>query len=151
MYTWVYNVRNISADEVNRNMRILASRDGEIVPIEGTNQLIITDWMFNLNRIADILKEVDKKPDVSATKLIEQSRALNEKKRIPRVLAKAGKGQRKDEKLSGTHNQIRHRDFLGGTPPHVSPAGMRVFGITTELGREFCPRSNFSAAHNGCA
>jgi type II secretory pathway component GspD/PulD (secretin) len=59
MYTWMPTLKYVSADDVNRQLRILTSKDGELVPVQHNNSLIISDWSSNLYRIAAILKEVD--------------------------------------------------------------------------------------------
>jgi general secretion pathway protein D len=59
MFTWVVTLKYVSADDVNRQLRILTSKDGELVPYLHTNQLVISDWVSNLYRIQNILKELD--------------------------------------------------------------------------------------------
>lgn len=59
MVTLVINLKNVSADEVNKQLRIMTSRDGELVPYTPNNQLLISDWTPNLRRIADIVKQID--------------------------------------------------------------------------------------------
>jgi general secretion pathway protein D len=59
MFTWVINLKNATADDVNKELRILTSRDGELVALQRTNQLIVTDWVSNLYRVAKIIKAVD--------------------------------------------------------------------------------------------
>lgn len=76
MYTWIYNVKNVPALQINRDLRIFPSKDGEMSVNPATNQLIITDWVSNLNRIADILAEVDKKPTGEAAKFAEASKKM---------------------------------------------------------------------------
>ncbi|MES2856117.1 MAG: hypothetical protein V4692_09650 [Bdellovibrionota bacterium] len=58
MATLVVRVKHTTADEINKRLRILPSRDGEMTAY-APNQLIITDWTSNLHRIAAIIKEVD--------------------------------------------------------------------------------------------
>jgi general secretion pathway protein D len=60
MHTWIINLKHISADEVNRQLRILTSRDGELVPFMPRNQLIITDWVSNLHRIGAMMAQIDR-------------------------------------------------------------------------------------------
>lgn len=60
MHTWIINLKHANADQVNRQLRILSSRDGELVPYTATNQIIVTDWVSNLHRIASIIKELDR-------------------------------------------------------------------------------------------
>jgi general secretion pathway protein D len=71
MYTWIYNAKYVSADSLNRELRILTSVNGEMVPSLKTNQLIFTDWTSNLSRIAAILKEVDVKTRPDVAKIVE--------------------------------------------------------------------------------
>src|SRR5262249_42895705 len=44
MATWVINLKRASAEEVNKQLRILTSKDGELVPYTANNQLLISDW-----------------------------------------------------------------------------------------------------------
>lgn len=81
MYTWIYNVKNMPAEFINRDLRILPSRDGEVNVSTSTNQLIFTDWTSNLNRIAALMKEIDKPVDPSTAKLIETSKKDLESRR----------------------------------------------------------------------
>jgi general secretion pathway protein D len=59
MVTWVINLKYVKADEVNKQLRILTSRDGELVPFTDRNQLIVTDWSSNLHRIGQIVSKTD--------------------------------------------------------------------------------------------
>ena len=68
MFTWVYTFKNIKADEVNKEIRILPSKDGEMNVFIKNNQIIFTDWSSNLNRISLILKEIDVKTSSSVLK-----------------------------------------------------------------------------------
>lgn len=60
MFTWVINLKYVSADQVNRELRILTSADGELVPFQSRNQLLVTDWVSNLHRISAIIAQIDK-------------------------------------------------------------------------------------------
>lgn len=59
MITRIVKLKYISADEVNKNLRILASKDGEIVPYPPTNSLIISDYGSNIDRIMKIINQLD--------------------------------------------------------------------------------------------
>ncbi len=78
MYIWIYTPQNISAGSITKDLRILTSKDGELSVNENTNQLIICDWVSNIIRISEILKEVDKKVDPSIAKIIENSKKERE-------------------------------------------------------------------------
>lgn len=70
MHTWVVNLKNIAASDVLREVRMLTSSFGEMSTHEKNNQLIITDWTTNLNRIAEILKQIDKPADPAVAKIV---------------------------------------------------------------------------------
>jgi general secretion pathway protein D len=59
MVTYVIDLKNVSADDVNKQLRILTSKDGELVPYTHTNQIFVTDWTPNLHRIAKMMTFVD--------------------------------------------------------------------------------------------
>ncbi len=60
LITRIVHLKHTSAEEVNRRLKILQSRDGEIVAYEPTNTLIITDFGSNVERIMKIIKEIDR-------------------------------------------------------------------------------------------
>lgn len=79
MVTYIYSAKNIPVTVLNSNLRILSSKDGEMT-IEGkTNRMIFTDWSSNIQRIATILKEVDKPADPNATKFSKENFEESEK------------------------------------------------------------------------
>ena len=78
MYTWVYQPKNTTADRLNRDLRILSSKDGEMSVNSSTNQLILTDWVSNLNRINELLKQIDRPNDPATSKLVEEARKVQE-------------------------------------------------------------------------
>lgn len=81
MYSWVYKPKHTSALALFTDLRILASKDGEIQVVEPTNQVIITDWSSNLNRIAELLKEVDKPVDAATAKIVDTARKDRDSRR----------------------------------------------------------------------
>lgn len=74
MVTYIVTLKYISAEEVNRNLRILPSRDGELSILPHNNQIIMTDWSSNLQRIAALIKELDRPADGNSAKVIAQAR-----------------------------------------------------------------------------
>jgi type II secretory pathway component GspD/PulD (secretin) len=81
MYTWIYQFKNISAESVMGDVRVLSSKDGEYTVTKKTNQLIITDWTSSLNRVSDLLKEIDRAVDPAVAKIIEASKKERDPKR----------------------------------------------------------------------
>ena len=59
MITRIIKLKYISADEVNKQLRILTSKDGELVPYTPTNSLIVSDYGANMDRIEQILEQLD--------------------------------------------------------------------------------------------
>lgn len=59
LITRIIRLKYISADEVNKNLRILNSKDGEMVPYPPTNSLIITDFGSNIDRVMKIISQLD--------------------------------------------------------------------------------------------
>jgi type II secretory pathway component GspD/PulD (secretin) len=104
MYTWIYNVKNVPATSIFNNLRILTSKDGEIAVNVNTNQIVFTDWASNLNRVSDILKEIDKKIDPSTAKLVEISKKEYEALRKERLAQKNERVIRREEKIEKTVN-----------------------------------------------
>lgn len=61
MYTWVYTLKNISPKTAMEDLRFMASKDGEMSMRSDAKQIIFTDWTSNLNRIAELMNQLDKK------------------------------------------------------------------------------------------
>lgn len=78
MVTWIVTLKNATASELHSNVRTLSSRDGEINTYQRLNQLYITDWASNLNRIAALVAELDKRQDPTAPKYIPKQNSQND-------------------------------------------------------------------------
>ncbi|MCB0407362.1 MAG: type II secretion system secretin GspD, partial [Bdellovibrionales bacterium] len=59
MITRIIKLKYISADEVNKNLRILPSKDGEMVTYPPTNSIIISDYGANVERVMKIINQLD--------------------------------------------------------------------------------------------
>jgi type II secretory pathway component GspD/PulD (secretin) len=66
MFSWVVTLKNIPTSVIRKNLRSLSSKDGEHNVIESNNQIIFVDWISNLYRIRELIKQIDipKNPDV---------------------------------------------------------------------------------------
>lgn len=66
MFSWVVTLKNIPTSVISKNLRTLSSKDGEYNIIESNNQIIFVDWISNLYRIRELIKQIDipKNPDV---------------------------------------------------------------------------------------
>ena len=57
--TRIIKLNYISAEEVDKQLRFLPSKDGEMRPYAPTNSIIITDYGSNIARVTKILNELD--------------------------------------------------------------------------------------------
>lgn len=74
MFTWVYTAKNLPVKMLAREARTFTSSYGEYAINESANQIIITDFTSTLNRLADLLKEMDVKPSAETAKLVAQAK-----------------------------------------------------------------------------
>ncbi len=93
MATWIYTVKNMTAHDLMHLNRLLTSMYGEMAVANGTNQLIITDFTSSLNKVSEMLKQIDRKADPSVQKLASTSKEQSEKDRAE------NKKNRKNEAL----------------------------------------------------
>lgn len=59
MITRIIHLKHISASQVNRDLRILPSKDGEMNIYEPTNSIIISDYGTNIDRVMRIISQLD--------------------------------------------------------------------------------------------
>lgn len=59
MITRIIHLKHISAEAVNRDLRMLVSKDGELNFYNQTNSLIISDFGSNIDRVMKIIAQLD--------------------------------------------------------------------------------------------
>lgn len=59
MITRIIHLKHISADQLNKDLRILPSKDGEMNAYPQTNSIIISDWGTNIDRVMKIINQLD--------------------------------------------------------------------------------------------
>ncbi len=59
MITRIIHLKHISAEQVNRDLRMLASKDGEMNIYTQTNSLILSDWGTTIDRVMKIINQLD--------------------------------------------------------------------------------------------
>lgn len=59
MITRIIHLKHISAEQVNRDLRILPSKDGEMSVYTPTNSIILSDYGSNIDRVMKIIGELD--------------------------------------------------------------------------------------------
>lgn len=86
MVTWVVTLKNTPANNINRDLRILTSKDGELSVNSSKNQLIFTDWTSNLHRIGEMLKQIDVPADPQLAKFVnENNKTFDQKAEVSRI------------------------------------------------------------------
>ncbi len=74
MVTWIVNLKYVSAMSVQNELRMLSSSYGEISALSGTNQIFVSDWTGNIQRISEMIKKFDVPADPLLKKIVEQGR-----------------------------------------------------------------------------
>lgn len=59
MITRIIHLKYISAEQVNRDLRILPSKDGEMSVYPATNSIILSDYGANIDRVMKIINQLD--------------------------------------------------------------------------------------------
>jgi general secretion pathway protein D len=59
MITRIIHLKHIQAEQVNRDLRILSSKDGEMSVYTATNSLILSDYGSNIDRVMKIINQLD--------------------------------------------------------------------------------------------
>lgn len=59
LITRIIKLKYINAEEVHKQLRLLTSKDGDATPYSPTNSLIITDFGSNIERIMNIINQLD--------------------------------------------------------------------------------------------
>jgi type II secretory pathway component GspD/PulD (secretin) len=83
--TLIVNLKHISAEEANKRLRVLPSKDGEMTPYEPTNSLLITDYISNVNRIAELLKQMDQPISPAVAQIVKDTQKRYEKRAMSRA------------------------------------------------------------------
>lgn len=68
MVTMMFKMKYISAGDVTKELRILASANGELVPHYHSNQILVSDYVSNLYRIDALLKQLDQPAGTKTSK-----------------------------------------------------------------------------------
>lgn len=75
MATWIVNLKHVDVWSIRSQIgRLLSSSYGEIEAVENTNQLIITDFTSSINRIAEMIKNIDQAPEAGVMKIVEKAK-----------------------------------------------------------------------------
>jgi general secretion pathway protein D len=72
LFSWVVTLKNIPISVVSKDLRILLSKDGEMSTLKDNNQIIFVDWLSNLYRVRELLKQIDIPKDPEVEKKIAE-------------------------------------------------------------------------------
>ena len=81
MISWVYTAKHIPAETINREIRMLLSKDGEMGVVTDTNQILFSDWISTLHRVDQILKKIDQPVSAETQKIIQRAQQKNQEKK----------------------------------------------------------------------
>lgn len=123
MITRIVKLKYISADEVNKQLRILNSKDGELMPYTPTNSLIISDYGANIDRIMKILEQLDVQGFEEQMEVIRvrHARAKDISDLVDQII---NKGEKKNQFGGGVP-----RFRPAGTPESGSSSGAEVYSL----------------------
>lgn len=123
MITRIIKLKYISADEVNKQLRILTSKDGELVPYTPTNSLIVSDYGANMDRIMKILEQLDVQGFEEQMEVIRvrYARAKDIADLVQQII---NKGEKQNQFGSGVP-----RFRPAGTPDTSGGSGAEVFSV----------------------
>lgn len=71
MFSWVVTLKSIPISMI-KNLRSLSSKDGEQNIIVENNQIIFVDWVSNLYRIRELIKQIDIPKNPNVDRLIKE-------------------------------------------------------------------------------
>ena len=123
MITRIIKLKYISADEVNKQLRILTSKDGELVPYTPTNSLIVSDYGANMDRVMKILEQLDVQGFEEQMEVIRVSfaRAKDIADLVQQII---NKGDKSANQFGGVP-----RFRPAGAPESSSGTGSEVFSV----------------------
>lgn len=123
MITRIIKLKYISADTVNKELRILTSKDGELVPYTPTNSLIVSDYGANMDRIMKIIEQLDVQGFEEQMEVI-RVRYARSKDIADLVDQIINKGEKKSQFGSGVP-----RFRPAGTPDSGGGSGAEVYSL----------------------
>lgn len=80
MFSWVVTLKNIPVSMVNKELKKLTSKDGEMTILGENNQIIIVDWVSNLYRVRELIKQIDIPKNPELEKTLKEFKENNKKK-----------------------------------------------------------------------
>lgn len=117
MITRIIHLKHISAEQVNRDLRILPSKDGEMNVYPQTNSIIISDWGANIDRVMKIINQLDV-PGFDEQLEVVRMRYAKAKDIADLVDKIVNKGQSSNRNGAGVSG-----GFGGGAPRFSRPGG----------------------------
>ncbi|WP_170931105.1 type II secretion system secretin GspD [Pseudomonas sp. SID14000] len=120
--TRVFNVRNAASEQVLGILKpLIDQRVGVITPYPAAHQLVVTDWRSNLERIASLLRQLDRPQDApgsgstqviylrhaNAGEVVKVLRGLSQEGMVPSEGAGEGEGKDRPVVPAGGGSGIR--------------------------------------------
>ncbi len=80
MFSWVVTLQHVPVSVVSKELRNLSSKDGEMTILNENNQIIFVDWVSNLYRIRELIKQIDLPKNPNLEKTLKEYKDSNKKK-----------------------------------------------------------------------
>ena len=123
MITRIFKLKYVSAEEINKQVRMLTSTQGEIYAYGPTNSLIISDYGANIDRVAKILDQLDTQGFEERMEVIRirYARAKDIQELLTKIIDKDSSG--------GSSSRSVPRFRRATTPSSSSSSGSEVYSV----------------------
>jgi len=119
--TKIINLKNVKAEELSNTLKPLISKDGDLVVYTASNKLIIVDTVDNINRIVNIISNLDIEKQIEFIK-IENADAADVATKLLEIFGTEG-GIRSSQPRSAARNQRQGRANQANQQQQASVTG----------------------------
>ena len=121
--TKIINLKNVKAEELSNTLKPLISKDGDLVVYTASNKLIIVDTVDNINRIVDIISNLDVEKRIEFIK-IENADAADVATKLLEIFgAEGGIRSTQPRRGAATRNQRQGRNNQANQQQQASVTG----------------------------
>ncbi len=119
--TKIINLKNVKAEELASTLKPLVSKDGDLVVYTASNKLIVVDTVDNINRIVDIISNLDVEKRIEFIK-IENADAADVATKLLEIFGAEG-GVRSTQSRGATRNTRQGRANQANQQQQASVSG----------------------------
>lgn len=119
--TKIINLKNVKAEELANTLKPLVSKDGDLVVYTASNKLIVVDTVDNINRIVDIISNLDVEKRIEFIK-IENADAADVATKLLEIFGAEG-AIRSSQPRRNTGSTRQGRSNQANQQPQASVSG----------------------------